>query len=494
MPLKLYNTLTRKKESFRPLKKSQILVYHCGPTVYWTQHIGNMRAMVMADLVVRSLKYLGYKVKMVRNYTDVGHLTSDADSGEDKMEKAAQREKLDPKKIADKYIKIFEADVKALNTLEPTAKPRATKNIKEMIEMIKAIAANGYAYNTDRAIYFDVSKVRNYNKLSGQKLDENIGGAGRGSVVDIEKKHPYDFALWFFKTGVHQNVLQSWKAYKDGENGGIFSSPNVVNGEGFPGWHIECSAFIKKYLALTIDIHMGGIEHIPIHHTNEIAQSEAANKVKFVNYWLHNEHLSVAGKKMSKSLGNVYSLGEMIDKGFNPLALRYFFLQAHYRSKQNFTWPALEGAQIALDRLYTFVQNKPAKEFDTREEGKIQIQKRNPILISNYKKEFETYISDDFNIPAALAVVWDVIKDNPLPYFEKKKLILEFDKVLGLDLDKVKKERIKIPAEVSKLANEREKARQGKNWAKADEIRQKISKLGYIIDDKDNKFEIRKMK
>src|SRR4030042_2920350 len=345
--LKLYNTLNSKREEIKPLKDKKVNMYYCGPTVYWTQHIGNLRVMFCADLVVRVLKYLGYKVKFVRNYTDVGHLTSDEDLGEDKMEKGAKREGLKPQQIADKYIKIYEQDTAKLNLGEPNVKPRATKYIKEMIKIVQVLLDKGFAYTTDLAVYFDVTKAQNYNQLSGQNLDEQIKGAGTGEVEDPQKKHPADFALWFFKAGRHQNALQTWTS--------PFKSPLVEKGQGFPGWHIECSAMSKKNLGNTFDIHMGGIEHIPVHHTNEIAQSESANGVKFVNYWLHNEHLTVNSGKMAKSEGTSFSLQEVEDKGFQPLVLRYFFLQAQYRSKQNFTWESLQASQTGLERIYSQV-------------------------------------------------------------------------------------------------------------------------------------------
>src|SRR6056297_405906 len=261
--IKLYNTLTRQQEEFKPLKEGEVLFYHCGPTVYWTQHLGNLRGMTCADFVVRIFKYFDYQATHVRNYTDVGHLTSDEDEGEDKMEKGAKKEGKTPGEVADKYIKIFEQDVSKLNNLEPDYKPRATKHIEEMIEMVKILLEKGYAYTTDLAVYFDISKKEDYTKLSGQDLDKLLSGAGRGEITDPQKKNSADFALWFFKTGAHKNALQTWES--------PFQSSLVEKGEGFPGWHIECSAMSSKYLGKTIDVHMGGIEHIPVHHTNEIA-------------------------------------------------------------------------------------------------------------------------------------------------------------------------------------------------------------------------------
>ncbi len=293
--LYLHNTLSRKKELFKPIQSGKVLFYQCGPTVYWTQHIGNIRAMVMADFIQRTFKYIGYDVKFVRNYTDVGHLTGDnignADIGEDRMEKAVKREGRSADEIAQHYIKIFEQDVKELNILEPFAKPRATEYIKEIIDMVQILIDKGFAYPTDLAVYFDISKVKDYTKLSGQDLEKNISGKGRADIEDPQKKNPADFSLWFFRAGTHENAVQFWPS--------PFTSKLVKNGEGFPGWHMECSAMIKTLLGETIDLHMGGVEHIPVHHTNEIAQSESANNVPLANFWLHNEWLLADGGKMS---------------------------------------------------------------------------------------------------------------------------------------------------------------------------------------------------
>ena len=293
--MKLFNTLSRSKEEFIPISQGRVLFYHCGPTVYWTQHIGNLRGMMMGDLLRRSLEFCGYVVKHVRNYTDVGHLTSDSDTGEDKMEKGAKREGMTPEKIAKKYIDIFESDTKALNLLEPTFKPRATEYIAQMIDIISVLLEKGFAYTTDLAVYFDVTKFSTYTQLSHQQMDKIQEGAGKADVSDPRKIHAADFALWFFKAGVHSNALQVWKS--------PFQSLLVRDGVGFPGWHIECSAMSKALLGTTIDIHLGGVEHIPVHHTNEIAQSEGASGAPFVHYWLHNEHLLAGDKKMAKSEG-----------------------------------------------------------------------------------------------------------------------------------------------------------------------------------------------
>ncbi len=461
MALKLYNTLTRQKEIFKPIKKNTVSFYYCGPTVYWTQHIGVMRGSFCADSVNRILRYLGYQIKFVRNYTDVGHLTSDQDQGEDKMSKGARREGLKPQQIAEKYIKIFEQDTKDLNILEPTAKPKATEHIQEIIKMVQALLDKGYAYLADSAVYFDVSKAKNYTQLSGQKIEDKLKGAGKAEVSDSQKKHSADFALWFFKAGKHRNALQSWPS--------PFKSPLVKNGQGFPGWHIECSVMANKYLGKTIDIHMGGIEHIPVHHTNEIAQSESANGVKFVNYWLHNEHLLFDNKKMSKSTGTTYSLNEIKEKGFAPLAFRYLLLQAHYRSKQNFTWPLMESAQKGFNNLVNQIKELGNKL------GKIN---------KEYKNKFIEKITDDFNLPQGLVVMQELLKSD-LSAPDKLTTLLDFDKVLGLNLDKIRKEKTIIPQEIEKLVEKREQARQDKDWPKADQIRKQVEEKGHQIEDTD---------
>ena len=464
--MQLYNTLTKKKETFKPIKEGEVLFYQCGPTVYSTQHIGNLRAAVLSDLIYRTFLYTDYKVKFARNYTDVGHLVSDGDSGEDKMEKGVKREGISPTQIADKYIKIYEDDNKDLNNLEPTYKPQATSYVREMQSMIQTLLNKGFAYNTPLAIYFDISKFNNYTKLSRQKLEENINGAGTGEIEDAEKRNPADFVIWFFRAGVHKNALQYWPSN--------FISLLVENGNGFPGWHIECSAMIKALLGDTIDIHMGGIEHVPVHHTNEIAQSESANDKPFVNYWLHNEHLLVNNAKMSKSEGTSYILADVKAKGFKPLALRYFFLQAHYRSKQNFTWEAMQSAETGYDRLLKNVASLGNKLGKTDED---------------LKKEFIKNISDDFNTSQAIATVQEVLKSN-LSNEDKLATILDFDKVLGLNLMPVEKPEIIVPEAIQKILNDRENARKNKDWEKSDELRDQISTLGYEVKDTDKGQEI----
>lgn len=468
MTLKIYNTLGREKQEFKPLETGKVSFYYCGPTVYSVQHIGNMRGGVCADLIRRSFEYLNYNVNFVSNYTDVGHLTGDnegdADLGEDRMEKGSRQEGLSPNEIADKYIKIYEEDVAELNILPPTTRCRATDYISEMIEMVKILLEKGFAYQTELAIYFDVSKAQNYTALSGQKLEDLKSGAGTGEITDEEKKNPNDFAIWFFKTGKHSQALQTW---------------NSPWGEGFPGWHLECSAMAKKHLGDTIDIHMGGVEHISIHHSNEIAQSESANGVKFANYWMHNEHLTVDGKKMGKSVGNAYALKDIKEKGFNPLALRFFFLQANYRSKQNFTWEALEASQKGYEALISSLFNLGTKVGEISED---------------FKNQFKEKLSDDFGIPQALALISDILKSD-LSDKDKLATILDFDRVFGLKLKEKIEENKKIKEEdlpdgIKNLVKERVVARQEKNWQKSDELRDKIEEKGYILKDTEKESHI----
>ncbi len=458
--LKIYNTLDRQLEEFKPIEPGKVRFYQCGPTVYWTQHIGNLRAMTMADLIRRSLIYMGYDVKFVRNYTDVGHLASDADEGEDKMEKGAKREGLTPQQIAQKYIDIFEADTNALNILPPDVSPRATGYVQQMIAMVQTLLDKGFAYNTPGAIYFDVTKFPEYTKMSGQKLEENREGAGKGDVSDEDKHNPADFAVWFYKTRAHKNAIQTWKS--------PFTSPEVEDGEGFPGWHIECSAMTKAELGNTLDIHMGGVEHIPVHHPNEIAQSEAANGVKFVNYWLHNEHLTIDGGKMAKSQGTGFALSELVEKGYAPLVLRYFFLSAHYRSKQNFTWEALTASQTAYERLLA----KVGEYFQAVDQGQSVKSQPDP----ESKQKFIAALEEDFSIPQALAVAWDVTKTDLTPEV-KLATLLDFDQVLGLKLESFLEnphQEVEVSPEAQKLLDQRQTAREARDWKQADALRDQL--------------------
>lgn len=470
--------MSRQIEEFKPIEEGKVRFYHCGPTVYWVQHIGNMRAMVLADLIRRTFIYSGYDVKFVRNYTDVGHLISDGDVGEDKMEKGAKREGLTPDKIADKYIKIFNEDIKSLNTLPPTHTPRATEYVSQIIEMIQLLIDKGYAYVTPSAVYYDVAKFKGYNNLNRHISANEVEGAGAGEISDSNKRNPQDFVLWFFRTGPHKNAIQYWES--------PFESPEVENGAGFPGWHIECSVMSKALLGDTLDVHMGGVEHIPVHHTNEIAQSEAANGVKFVNYWMHYEHLSVDNGKMSKSIGNSYILTDVVKKGFDPMDLRYMYLLSHYRSKQNFTWKAMEAARSARSRMLSLI-SKLTLDSSTSDQ-KLDLGIDNLSTEAQiFREEFIKSVSDDFNIPSALSVAWNVLKDEKLTSQDKLLLLLNFDQILSVGIsgtiDKTSKLDTSFITKVNSMLEERANYRQAKDWKKSDQFRDDLKNMGVLVED-----------
>ncbi|XOB42391.1 MAG: cysteine--tRNA ligase [Candidatus Nealsonbacteria bacterium] len=467
--LKLYNTLTRKKEAFKPFKKGRAGLYTCGITAYWFPHIGNLRTYLFEDILKRVLNYNKYKVKHVMNITDVGHLTSDADTGEDKMIKALKREgkKMNEKsilEIADFYTKAFKKDLKNLNIIEPDIWCKATEHIKEQIDMVKKLLKNGYAYETEEAVYFDTLKFKDYAKLA--KL--NLKGLKEGARAEkrTNKKNPTDFALWLKLVGEHKNHIMNW------------DSPWS---KGFPGWHIECSAMSIKYLGKEFDIHCGGIDHIPIHHTNERAQNIGAYNHPVVKIWLHGEFLILKKGKMAKSEGNIVILDELIKKGFDPFAYRYLTLNAHYRSKLTFSWKILESAQNALENLYEKV----------RELKKNKGKKSNKKKFNKYKNKFLEYINDDLNIPNALALTWNLIKDKDLSKKDKYRLLLDFDKVFGLGLDKVKE--IRIPQKVKDLVKKREEFRKKDDWKKSDELRKQIEDMGYKIEDTEKGPKLKKL-
>ncbi|MFH2104871.1 MAG: cysteine--tRNA ligase [Parcubacteria group bacterium] len=462
MSLQLYNTLTRQKEEFKPLGE-KVGLYTCGPTVYNYAHIGNLRTYIFEDVLKRVLQYNGYKVEHVMNITDVGHLTSDADEGEDKIEIGARREKKTAWEIAEFYTDAFKKDIAKLNILPPDIWCKATDHIKEQIELIGILEKKGFTYQTDDGIYFDTAKFKNYGQLA--KLD--IEGLQAGARIEMvkDKRNPTDFALWKFSPSTRPPRLRESAAgvADSGEKRQMeWDSPW---GTGFPGWHIECSAMARKYLDDTIDIHCGAVDHLNVHHTNEIAQSEAATGKKFVNYWIHGEHLLVDNGKMSKSKGNFATLQTVIDKGFSPLAFRYLVLTSHYRSKLNFTWESLRAAMAAYSKLVIQVWN-------IREAGEPN---------KSYLDKFKAAINDDLNTPQAIGIMWDLLKSD-LTDSVKKATVLEFNKVFGLNLD-MKFDRTEIPAEVNKLIMERGKARAEKNWDKADKLRNEIEKAGFIVDD-----------
>ena len=381
MAIKLYNTLTREKEEFKPLEDNTVRIYSCGPTVYSYAHIGNFRAYIFMDTLRRVLKYNGYKLKHVMNITDVGHLESDADEGEDKMEKAARKENKNPYEIAKYYADIFFKDIKRLNIDEPEIIAKATEHIPEMLEFVEGLVKNGYAYETSKGIYFDISKLDKYPVLSNRKIDEQIAGARVD--VDEEKRNPYDFALWI---KAPENHIMKWE------------SPWGLS---YPGWHIECSAMGRKYLGDQFDIHTGGIDHIPTHHENEIAQSKGLTGKIPAKFWMQVEFLQVDGGKMSKSLGNTYTLDQLQEKGIEPLAYKLFCFTAHYRTKLNFTFEIALSNQKALNRL--------REGFVKHQEGLENIPEEK---IKEYEDKFVEIINDDLNIPTAMGLVWEIIR-NP---------------------------------------------------------------------------------
>lgn len=453
MEIKVFNTLSRKKEVFTPIKEGNVGIYSCGPTVYNVAHIGNMRAYIFMDSLDRMFRYNGYKVKQVMNITDVGHLLSDGDTGEDKMVKSAREQHKLPLEIAATITARFLADLDALNIVRPTVMPRATDNIKEMIQIVQILLDKGYAYETEDGIYYDVEKFADYGKLSGINLEEQKAGA-RVELNEF-KRNPIDFALW---KKAQPNHIMQW------------DSPW---GKGFPGWHIECTAMSRKYLGEVFDIHTGGIDHIPIHHENEIAQSEGAFGKKTTNYWLHNEFMLYEGGKMSKSLGNCYSVTDLIDKGYSPMEFRYLCLNVQYRQKINFSFDALNAAKTAYERLTNLVL--------AHKDG---VATTAPEKLEEYEQQFHSAINDDLNVPLAIGIMWTMLKE------EKSKdiyeLALKMDEVTGLRLAQAQRkteEKIDLPDDVQQLVEERAKARADKDWALSDSLRDQINAKGYQIKD-----------
>lgn len=463
--LRLYNTLTKKKEEFVPIDKENniVTIYTCGPTVYNYAHIGNMRTYIFMDTLRKILKYNGYKLNHVMNITDVGHLTSDADEGEDKMSKSAREQNKSVYEIAKIYTEAFFKDIHRLNISEPEHIVKATDHIKDMEEYVKEIIKNGYAYETSKGIYFDTSKLPTYGELSRIKLDNQKAGARVN--VDKEKKNPLDFALWIKAPKEH---IMKWDSFA---------------GLCYPGWHIECSAMSRKYLGEKFDIHTGGVDHIPIHHENEIAQSKGATGKNPANIWMHVEFLLIDNGKMSKSLHNVYTLDDLEKRGIEPLAYRYFTYTSHYRNKLNFTWDGIKSCQVSLDRLRELVNSHKGLNNDIKEE-----------LLKDFENRFMEAINDDLNMPVAISIVWELakysVKSNKI-----YELIMKFDSILSLDLNKVKKDNknVEVPNEILELLEQRKKARESKDYALSDTLRDKIKEKGYIVKDTKEGQEIEKV-
>ncbi len=455
--MKIYNTLKRQKEKLVTIRPGEVGIYSCGPTVYSSPHVGNMYAYVCWDVLVRSLKYLDYKVKNVINITDVGHLVSDGDGGEDKMEKGSKKEGLTVWEIAKKYEEEFLNNLVDLNIEKPWKMPRATEHIKEQINLIKKIEVNGFTYKISDGIYFDTGKMADYGKMANLDLEKIKEGAR--VEINEEKKNSTDFALWKFSPkGVKRQM--EW------------DSPW---GKGFPGWHIECTAMSIRYLGNNFDIHTGGEDHIPVHHTNEIAQAEGAFGHDSVKYWMHNAFITFKGSKISKSSGGLYTVTDLKDMGFDPLAFRYMVLSSHYRKGLEFSIESLRAAETALNKL---------RKYRVKEGSKDKVNLK-------FKDEFVAKISDDLAMPEALAIVWKLVRSD-LTAEEKWTTLLDMDKVLGL---KLAEEMVKevIPEAILKLVEDRKKARENKNWVESDRLRDIIRSKGYLVEDLPNSCKIRKI-
>jgi cysteinyl-tRNA synthetase len=458
MDIYLHNTLTGRKEKFEPIEAGKVSMYNCGPTVYNYAHIGNLRSYVFADILRRVFEYNNLEVKQVINVTDIGHLSSDADDGEDKMTKALKREEKPftleaMREVAEFYFHEFEKDLKDLNIESPNKFPFASDHIKEDIELVEKLNKANFTYAISDGIYFDVSKFPDYGKLGNIKF----GGDTESRIGEnSEKKNQRDFAVWKFNKELG------------------YDAPF---GKGFPGWHIECTAMSVKYLGPEFDIHTGGIDHIPVHHNNEVAQAVCSGS-PYAHYWLHNAHLNIASEngseKMAKSGENFLTLRTLKDRKIDPIALRYVYLGARYSSPLQFSWETLEGADNTIRRLRNILSAVNIIKHDKIED--------NLTIIGQYKEDFNKFINDDLDTPRALALFWKVFGDNINISFEtRKQILLNFDKVLGLNLSK--KEQFDIPEQVQKLITERDEARKNKDFSKSDEIRAEIEKHGFEVKD-----------
>lgn len=465
--LRLYNTLSKRVEEFISLTPGKVTLYQCGPTVYDYAHIGNFRTYTMTDLIVRTLKYLGYEVKFVSNVTDVGHLVSDGDTGEDKLEKGAAREGKTAWEIAEYFTRVYIDDAHKLNITDPQVRPRPTQLIPEQIEMVKKLWEKGYAYKIDDGIYFDTSKLPNYGELVSQNRKELLAGAR--IEPNPQKRNLTDFALWKLSPPDSRRQME-------------WDSPW---GKGFPGWHIECSVMSSLYLGDQIDIHTGGADLIPIHHTNEIAQSEAVSgKHPFVRYWLHGQFMQVDGAKMSKSKGNFYSLADIENKGFGPLTLRYLYLTAHYRSFLNFTWTALTNAGRSLNELYRLAG---AIDTEARKSQRTNLSAEKLEKIDIFRRQFRDALENDLNIPQALSVIWEMAKSN-IPSVDKMDLLGDFDQVLGLRIidNQLKADSLDpqtLPDDIRELLTKRQSSREKGDFAESDKLRIQIEAKGYLLED-----------
>lgn len=469
MEIRLKNTLTKHEEVFKPVHKNRVGIYHCGPTVYSEQHLGNLSGFIYSDVLARMFEYQGYKVNRVVNITDVGHLVADSDDGEDKMEKAARESGNSAKEVAETFTKKFMEDLEAVDIdISKIIFPKATDHIEEQIKLIQKLEEKGFTYKTSDGVYFDTKKFSTYGKLGQIDLE----GLKEGARIaeNSEKKNPTDFALWKFSTKDEQRQ-QEW------------SSPWGV---GFPGWHIECSAMSRKYLGETFDIHLGGIEHIPIHHNNEIAQSEAAFEKPLANYWMHINHLMLDGQKLAKSEGHVVFLREFSEKNIRPEIFRYWMLTSNYSASSNFTWEAILAANTAVEKIILLIQKNKLNLIDRI------FKKANPDFMKSFLKE----INNDLNTAGAIARLWEMINDTNISAKQKVVNIFEADKILGINFQKISELSTKkdiVPSNIKDIAKKREEARKNKDFAAADKLRDEARAFGYeIIDVKQGEFEIKK--
>lgn len=467
--MKLYNSLGRQVQDFKPILDGEVKLYSCGPTVYSYYHVGNLRNAVFNDTLRRALMVNGYTVRQVMNITDVGHLVSDEDAGEDKLEAGARLEGKSVWEVADFYIEAFKSDMASLNVLPPNGYSgsdgpyaKATDFIDQQIEIIELLLSKGFAYQTEEAIYFDVSKLPSYGELSGQRLSEKEVGARPDVVKDVQKRNPQDFALWFFLVGRFENHSMHWP------------SPW---GAGFPGWHLECSAIVHATLGDPIDIHTGGVDHLGTHHPNEMAQTEAAFGHRLANYWIHNEHLLVDGRKMSKSLGNIYTLADVVSKGYEPECLRVLFLQSHYRTQSNFSWDSLTAASYFLKNI--------RDNFSWIYQSGIKSDQELPELadaIEKYKDDIKLALAGDLDTPKALAVLSAASDGFAVTPASKHDIpvLEEFDKFIqeALGFSVLDKERYSLSEEQEELRNQRDAARQAGDWSRADELKNDLLSNG----------------
>lgn len=471
--------MSRTREVFGSIIPHEVRMYTCGPTVYERASVGNFRAYVTWDILKRLLRSEGLQVTHCMNITDVGHLVGDGDQGQDKMQVTAQKTGKDAWQIAKEYEALFLQDAEDLNIELPPAPLlcRATEHIEEQIKLIQILADKGYTYQTSDGIYFDTSKFPDYGKLSGQSLEEKKEGAR--VETNAEKRNPTDFALWKFS---YPGGVDRDQYLKQTQDAGRATSDVMQRhmewqspwGLGFPGWHLECSAMSRKYLGQPFDIHCGGVDHIPVHHENEIAQSMAAYAVPLAEFWLHNEFLTIDGQKMSKSLGNFYTLDDCREHGIEPLALRYFYLGAHYRSKLNFTWQAAEAAQNALTKL-----RQMAREWDAPTEADAAV-----------LAAFNEQLHDDLNTPAALGVLWDMAKSD-LPGERKAATLLQMDELLGLKLEEYVAKPVQIPEHIAQIAQRRWEARVRQDWTEADQLRHELESLGWVMQDRESDYTLK---